>query len=157
MKWIKAIISGILATLAMDIAMKGMMLLTGLAPTNIHPAAAFLYNLGIENQFLTSLLHYSYGTFWGVVFVYAFEEEISIKRGLQLAGVLWLFMMIVYSPVIGWGLFGFGDAKLLDPGHPLYLSTTTGYLLITFTVHMAYGFVLGLLTSRLISHQGNLR
>lgn len=91
MKWIKVIVIGILATFSMDIAMNAAMIVLNVAPTNIHPAAAFLYNLGIEHSLLATLLHYSYGTLWAIVFVYTFENEVSVKRGLQLAGVLWLF------------------------------------------------------------------
>lgn len=150
MKWIKTIISGLLATFSMDIAMNAMMYLFGLAPTNIHPAAAFLYNLGIENHFLALLLHFSYGTLWAIVFVYAFDKDISTKRALQLAGVLWFFMMLVYSPVIGWGFLGIGNARLLQPDHPLYLNSTGGYILLTFVVHVVYGLALGILTGWLI-------
>ncbi len=148
MKWIKVIISGLLATLAMDISMNGIMYLFSLAPTNIHPAAAFLYNLGIENQFLSPTLHYSYGTLWA--FVFAFENDISVKRGLQLAGILWLFMMLVYSPIIGWGFFGIGNAELLEPSHPLYLKSTLDYLFVTLTVHFFYGLTLGISSKSLI-------
>lgn len=145
MKWIKVIVSGIVATLSMDVSMNLVTLLLGTAPTNIHPAAAFLYNLGIEQMQFATLIHYCYGLLWAVVFVYTFEDEVSIKRGIQLGGVLWLFMMIVYSPIIGWGFFGISDAKLLVPEHPLYLHSTIGYLWVTLLVHMVYGTVLGVL------------
>lgn len=150
MKWSKVILSGLLATLSMDIAMNGAMYILGISPTNIHPAAAFLYNLGIEQTQLSTLLHYSYGTLWAVVFVYTFEKDVSTKRGVQLAGVLWLFMMLVYSPIIGWGFFGTGNAKLLSPDHPLYLNSTAGYLFITLLVHVVYGGVLGLLSRMVV-------
>lgn len=151
MKWIKVIIIGILATFSMDIAMNAAMIMLNVAPTNIHPAAAFLYNLGIEYSLLATLLHYSYGTLWAIVFVYTFENEVSVKRGLQLAGVLWLFMMVVYSPIIGWGFFGTGNAKLLSLGHPLYLKSTAGYLFLTVLVHLVYGFVLGMLSRKFVT------
>lgn len=148
MKWIKAIIIGVLATFSMDIAMNGAMITLSLAPTNIHPAAAFLYNLGIEHSLFATLLHYSYGTLWAIVFIYTFEDELSVKRGIQLAGVLWLFMMVVYSPIIGWGFFGVGNAKLLSSEHPLYLNSTIGYLSLTLLVHLVYGSVLGILSHK---------
>lgn len=151
MKWFKTIIAGILSTLSMDILMNALMMLFGLSPTNIHPAGAFLYNLGIESEYLTLLLHYSYGTLWALVFVYAFEDNFSVKKALQLSVVLWLFMMIVYSPVIGWGFFGSGNAQLLSPSHPLYLSSTIHYLIVTFSVHIAYGTVLGQLCKYFVS------
>ncbi|MCG2589242.1 hypothetical protein [Rhodohalobacter sulfatireducens] len=150
MKWIKVILIGMAATFSMDVVMKTAMYLLSIAPTNIHPAAAFLYNLGIEQSLFSSLVHYSYGTLWAFVFLYAFEYEVSVKRGLQLAVALWFFMMLVYSPIIGWGFFGIGNAELLSPGHPLYLSSTIEYLFITLLVHLAYGTVLGMLSRKLI-------
>lgn len=136
--------------MAMDVAMNGMMSLLGLMPTNIHPAAAFLYNLGVESPPLYKILHFSYGTLWAFVFIYVFAEDVSLKRALQLAGILWLFMMLVYSPIIGWGFFGFGNARLLNAEHPLYLRSTAGFMLLTFTVHIAYGACLGVSTQWLI-------
>jgi len=150
MKWIKVILIGVLATLSMDIVMNVMMIILDISPTNIHPSAAFLYNLGIEHSLLAKMLHYSYGILWAIVFMYAFEEAVSINRGIQLAGVLWLFMMIVYSPVIGWGFFGFGEATLLDPNHPLFLSSTYGYIVLTLIVHIIYGAVFGGLTQKFV-------
>jgi hypothetical protein len=151
MKWTKTIIIGVLATFAMDLTMNGNMMLFGLTPTNIHPAAAFLFNLGITSETLSLLLHYCYGTLWAIVFVYAFEENFTLPRSIMFALILWLFMMLVYSPVIGWGFFGIGNAQLLDTAHPLHLSSTLDYLIMTFSVHVIYGVSLGLLTKRFIS------
>ncbi|MDR9418055.1 DUF6789 family protein [Gracilimonas sp.] len=150
MKWFKTIIIGIIATFAMDIVMNVLMMVFGLSPTNIHPAAAFLFNLGIESKVLSVILHYSYGTLWALVFVYAFERNFSIIRGILFALVLWLFMMLVYSPVIGWGFFGIGNAQLLDSSHPLYLSSTLHYLIVTLAVHLAYGSTLGFSSKKFI-------
>ncbi|MTI87039.1 MAG: hypothetical protein FH748_03625 [Balneolaceae bacterium] len=145
MKWIKIIIAGLLATLSMDLVSGPLAFIIGSAPTNIHPAGAFLYNLGIESTLLAMVLHYCYGTLWAFVFVYAFNKDISVKRGVQLAIVLWIFMMLVYSPIIGWGFFGVGNAELLNNTHPLFLRSTIGYLFITFSVHFVYGTTLGFL------------
>lgn len=151
MKWIKTVLIGILATFSMNVVMNAFMILFEIAPTNIHPAGAFLYNLGIESAFLTVLLHYSYGTLWAWVFVYAFEQEFTVLKAILFATVLWLFMMVVYSPVIGWGFFGVGNAQLLNEGHPLYLSSTIEYLFVTLSVHITYGTILGLLTQKFIT------
>lgn len=151
MKWIKTIIIGILATLAMNATMYVLMMVFGLSPTNIHPSAAFLYNLGIEYESLSKLLHYSYGTLWALVFVYAFERNFAVLKAILFAGILWLFMMLMYSPVIGWGFFGVSNAQLLKSTHPLYLSSTLDYLIMTLSVHIAYGTSLGFLAKRFIS------
>lgn len=155
MKWIKTILIGITATFGMDVTMKLTMVTLGVAPANIHPAAAFLFNLGVEVQLLSVLLHYCYGTLWALVFIYAFEEAVSIKRAVQLAFVLWIFMMIVYSPIIGWGFFGIGSAQLLQNDHPLHLSSTAGFLFVTLTVHLVYGFLLGYFSEIFISRKNH--
>jgi len=151
MKWIKTILIGIAATFAMDILMNALMMFADLTPTNIHPAGAFLYNLGLEVETLSILLHYSYGTLWALVFVYAFEQHFSVSKAILFAIVLWLFMMLVYSPVIGWGFFGIGNAQLLESSHPLYLFSTLDYLIMTLSVHLSYGITLGFLAKKFIS------
>jgi|AntRauTorcE11897_2_1112592.scaffolds.fasta_scaffold00437_13 hypothetical protein len=155
MKWLKTILIGLLATFVMDLAMNFNMMVFEVAPTNIHPAAAFLYNLGIESKSLSVLLHYSYGTLWALVFVYAFEQKFSINKAVVFSTVLWLFMMIVYSPVIGWGFFGISNAQLLNPTHPLFLSSTTSYLYMTLSVHIMYGISLGILSMKIISKRSS--
>ncbi len=153
MKWIKTIIIGVLATFSMDLVMNSVMYMFEFAPTNLHPSAALLYNLNIDQPFLASFLHYCYGTLWAIVFVYANDEKYTLRKAILLAGVLWVFMMLVYSPVIGWGFLGIGNAVLLDTNHPLYISTIPGYIALTFVLHIIYGLVLGLLTSRYLKKQ----
>lgn len=155
MKWFKTILIGILATFVMDVSMKGFMAIAGIMPTNIHPAAAFLYNLGIQSEALSVLLHYCYGTLWALVFIYAFEQNFSTKKAIGLSLVLWLFMMMVYSPIIGWGFFGIGNARLLDSIHPLYISSTIEYLIMTLTVHLVYGAALGILSKTIFAEKEN--
>ncbi|MEX1011952.1 MAG: hypothetical protein WDZ29_07815 [Balneolaceae bacterium] len=153
MKWIKTILIGIAATFAMDLGMNLIMIIFGIAPTNIHPAAAFLYNLGIDQHYLSLLVHYSYGTLWALVFVYTFEKNFTAFTAIIFALVLWLFMMVVYSPIIGWGFFGIGNAQLLESDHPLYLSSSIDYLIMTAAVHIFYGATLGFLAGRFISQK----
>lgn len=149
MKWVKTILIGILATFAMDVSMKILMNTLGLMPTNIHPAAAFLYNLGIQSNYFSLILHYCYGILWTLVFVYAFEFNFSVKKAVILSLVLWIFMMTVYSPVIGWGFFGVGNARLLDNSHPLFVSSTIEFIALTLSIHICYGLTLGILTKKI--------
>ncbi len=141
-------LAGFLASLVMFLFIYVGISITGIAPFNIPPSAAFLFNLGIENNGYALLLHFSYGIFWSFVLVYTFEEDATISKALILSFILWFFMMIVYSPLIGWGIFGFGYASHLAYEHPLYLANSFPYMIITFGLHIIYGFIVGYLNSR---------
>ncbi len=141
-------LTGFLASLVMFLVIYLGINVTGMAPFNVPPSYAFLYNLGIEQSGYALLLHFCYGIFWAYVLVYTFEDDISVAKALGLSVVLWLFMMFVYSPLIGWGFFGFGYAQNLAVDHPLYLESSFLYILMTLILHLIYGWVLGYLSSR---------
>ena len=141
-------LAGFIASLVMFLIIYLGTTITGMAPFNIPPSAAFLYNLGIESNGFALLLHFSYGILWSYVLVYTFEDDVSITKALILSIILWVFMMTVYSPLIGWGIFGFGYAHHLASNHPLYLDNNFLYIVITLGVHLVYGFILGYLNSR---------
>lgn len=143
-------LAGFLASLVMFLFIYFGTAITGMAPFNIPPSAAFLYNLGIKSSGYALLLHFSYGILWSYVLVYTFEDDVSITKALILSVILWGFMMIVYSPLIGWGIFGFGYAHNLVSDHPLYLDNSFLYIIITLAVHLIYGFILGYLNSRML-------
>lgn len=145
------ILSGFLASLVMFIFIFLGINLFHIAPFNIPPSAAFLYNLGIEGQAYALLLHFCYGILWSYVLVIAFEDDVSIDKALILSIILWLFMMIVYSPLIGWGIFGFGYSNYLSPEHPLHMTQELNYILTTLILHLIYGTTLGYLITRWIN------
>lgn len=145
-------LAGFLASLVMFLFIYLSTVITDIAPFNISPSAAFLYNLGVENTGYALLLHFVYGIFWSYVLVYTFEEDVSITKAVVLSVILWTFMMIVYSPLIGWGIFGFGYAHYLPSDHPLYLGNTLSYLAMTLVLHLIYGWVLGFLNSRWLEY-----
>ncbi|NGP88751.1 hypothetical protein [Fodinibius halophilus] len=149
-KGLKVAGAGFIASLAMFLLIFLGINVLEFAPFNVPPSAAFLYNLGVENQIYALLLHFAYGMFWSFVLVYTFEEDTTIKKALLLSITLWVFMMLVYSPLIGWGIFGFGYAQSLAPDHPLFLKGTASYIIITLLVHLVYGYILGFLDSRWI-------
>lgn len=142
------VLAGFLASLVMFLFIYLGITITDIFPFNIPPSAAFLFNLGIESNGYALLLHFSYGIFWSFVMVYTFEEDATISKALILSVILWIFMMIVYSPLIGWGIFGFGYAYHLAHNHPLYLANSLSYVVITLALHLIYGFTLGYLNSR---------
>lgn len=142
-------LTGLLASLVMFIFLYIGIDITEMAPFNVPPSYAFLYNLGVEETGYAMLLHFCYGTFWAFVLVYTFDDDLSILKAEILAVVLWLFMMFVYSPLIGWGFFGYGYAHHLSADHALYLEDKmVVYIGMTLLVHLIYGWVLGYLSSR---------
>lgn len=147
-------LAGIIASLGMFLFIFLGTSLTNTAPFNVPPSAAFLYNLGVESIVYALILHFSYGTFWSFVLVYTFEDDVTISKALILSMILWFFMMIVYSPLIGWGIFGFGYADNLSPDHPLFLEKGMMYAVMTLAVHLVYGWILGFLNSRWIEMPG---
>ena len=152
MKWIKAAVVGAFGSLVMFGIMMVGIHVTGIAPFNIPPSAAFLEKLGINVGPLPLLVHFGYGAFWSMALVFLFRERTNFLRGLLLADGLWLFMMLVYSPLIGWGLFGFGNAGNLAADHPLYLEPGPKYLVATLVLHFVYGGIIGTLNPLWIKH-----
>lgn len=143
-------LAGFLASLVIFLMIYLGIHITNLAPFNVPPSAAFLYNLGIEGDSYALLLHFCYGILWSFVFVGAFEDDVSVPKALGLSIILWIFMMVIYSPLIGWGIFGLGYANNLAPSHPLYLEEAFSYMIITLLVHLAYGWILGYLNCKWI-------
>lgn len=150
MRWIKSATVGALGSLIMFLIMIWAIQVSGIAPFNMPPSAAFLEVLGLNVGPLALLTHFGYGAFWSMVLVYLFGTDTSTGKGIGLALGLWLFMMVVYSPIIGWGLFGFGDAGQLPADHPLYLEPGPKYLVATLVLHLVYGTVIGWLNPRWI-------
>lgn len=52
------------------------------------------------------LFHVAYVTLWSVVFVALFWDRLSLRRALVLGVALWLVVLVVFFPVVGWGFFG---------------------------------------------------
>lgn len=143
MKWIKSAGVGFVGSLIMFLLMLLGIYGTGIAPFNIPPSAAFVTKLGLPAQPMGLIVHFGYGAFWSMLLVYLYKNSVDIKKGLGLALVAWLIMMIVYSPIIGWGLFGFGDAHTLPTGDPLYLEAGPKYLISTLILHLVFGAIIG--------------
>jgi hypothetical protein len=60
------------------------------------------------------LFHTAYVTFWCVVFVRFFPQR-NLKTALALALVLWLVILAVFFPVLGWGFAGLQISPKLIP------------------------------------------
>lgn len=144
MKWLKAALIGAAGSLVMFAILFVGIHVTGMAPFNVPPSAAFLEMIGLNVGPLPLLAHFGYGATWSALLVAIYGAEVNTTRGIGLALALWAFMMVVYSPIIGWGFFGFGGANhALDPSHPLYLGSGVKYVVVTFVLHLIYGGIIG--------------
>lgn len=146
MKWVKSAITGAVGSLIIFIVTLWAINVADIAPYNVSPATAFLAKLQMDVPPLPLIVHFLYGSFWSVVFVAYFGSRISPGKGLMLSLVVWVIMMAVYSPIIGWGFFGFGGSgSELPADHPLHLGSSAKYLLFTLFNHIIYGAVIGII------------
>lgn len=73
------------------------------------------------------LLHGVYVTFWSVVFVRYFPRR-NVTTALALAGALWLVILVVFFPVVGWGFAG--------------LNVSPKLISASFMPHLLFGLLL---------------
>ena len=76
------------------------------------------------------LFHTAYVTFWSVIFLRFFPRR-NIKFALLLAGILWLGVLLVFFPIVGWGLAGTNISPKLIPA--------------SFMPHLLFGLLLWVL------------
>jgi len=143
MNLLKAIVSGLLAGLIMFLVIM-MGTNQGMAPFNVPPSAAFLVSLGIPPKPLAPILHFAYAAAGSVILILIFGRQTSIPKGIGLGVVLWLIFMVIYSPIIGWGVFGANaPTSDLPSDAPLYLASSGKFVMITLILHVVYGIVVG--------------
>lgn len=155
MDWVKAGAVGALGSLVIFIVMIIGVQVTGVAPFNLPPSAAFLAALGIPAKPLAMVAHFGYGIVWALILFAIFREGVNLANAVGLALSQWAIMMVIYSPIIGWGLFGVGG-----PGHdlpadaPLYLGSSVKYIVMTLVLHLVYGLLNGWLIPRWVERPG---
>jgi len=144
MQYVKAGLVGLLGSLIIFLIMVVGINVTGMAPFNVPPSAAFLVAMGISAKPLAIILHFAYGALWSILALAIFTQGLNIKKALILAvGVQWLLLMqLVFSPIIGWGIFG-SHAGTLSADAELALNSMPKYLVMTFIVHLIYGLLNG--------------
>jgi hypothetical protein len=52
------------------------------------------------------LFHVVYVTFWTVVFVAVYRNHLTFWNAFKVAMFLWIILLIVFFPFIGWGFLG---------------------------------------------------
>ncbi len=59
------------------------------------------------------LFHVAYVTFWAVVYVAVLRAPRALVSALLLALVLWLVVLAIFFPLVGWGFLGLGVSTKL--------------------------------------------
>lgn len=85
------------------------------------------------------LFHVVYVTFWSVVYVALFRSR-TLLNALWLALGLWLVVLVVFFPVVGWGFFG--------------LSVGPKLIVVSLVPHVLFGIILWALCRRVFPSTG---
>jgi len=82
--------------------------LSGISPFPEPPSLAFAETLlGTRLPLPIGLVfHVAYVTLWSVVFVVTAYPALTFLRALGLGFALWLVLILVFFPFVGWGLLG---------------------------------------------------
>ena len=62
------------------------------------------------------LFHTVWTTAFSVLYVVVFRDALTFMRALALGIALWIFVLVFFFPVVGWGFFGFGVGPKLIVG-----------------------------------------
>ncbi|RMF39383.1 MAG: hypothetical protein D6754_05555 [Alphaproteobacteria bacterium] len=116
-EWGKALVLGVANGIALSIVMVTMMKL-GASPLPKSLGLAFAETLAGRSLPLPVglLLHLAYVTFWSMAFVAVFRDSLTLRNALILALVLWIVVLVVFFPVVGWGFLGLGVGPQLIIG-----------------------------------------
>ena len=138
--WLRAIGIGILVSI-LTAAVMVTLTAAGLSPFPEPPSLAFAQTvIGRDLPLPIGLLfHTIYVTFWVVIFVRCFPRR-DILTALGLAAGLWLVILVVFFPIVGWGLAGLAVSPKLIPA--------------SFVPHLLFGLLLWALDKYLPSGSG---
>lgn len=116
--WVKAfvlgiVISGLLSLISISALQRGVSPLPG-------PVALVFAKTIYASEDLPLvvglLFHTAWTTFWTVIFAALFRNDPTFLKALGLGLFLWLLVLIVFFPIIGWGFFGLGHGPALIVG-----------------------------------------
>lgn len=111
---------------------------TGISPLPKPMSLAFAETiLGRELPLPVGLLfHVAWVTAFSIVYVALFRHKMTFGRALGLAAVLWISVLVVFFPIVGWGLFGLNVSPMMIPGsaapHLLFAIILWGLCRISF-------------------------
>jgi hypothetical protein len=111
----KAIATGIATAAILSVILVPAMK-AGLSPMPKPLALAFAQELfGNVGLPVGLFFHLVYVTFWSVMYVVLFERH-TFLNALWLALGLWVLVLLVFFPFVGWGLAGVGQSPMLFIG-----------------------------------------
>ena len=89
----------------------------GIAPLPNPPSLAFAQLLlGADVPLPIGLLfHIAYVTFWAFIYVSVFRDRLTFLNALWLGLALWVVILVVFFPFLGWGYFGLAISPKLVP------------------------------------------
>lgn len=86
----------------------------GMAPLPKPPSQAFAQLLlGPVPLPVGLLFHIAYVAFWSWLFVVMFRDTLSFGQALGLGIALWIVILVVFFPLIGWGWMGLGIGPMV--------------------------------------------
>lgn len=106
-EWGKAAGLGLLNGIALAILLV-FSLKTGISPLPKPLALAFVDTLFGHKMPLPVgvVFHLAYVTFWTMVYAAWAHPRFSFGKALALGLALWVFLLVVFLPVVGWGFLG---------------------------------------------------
>ena len=106
-EWLKAIGIGIATAILLSAVMVPALKL-GISPLPKPLGLAFAETVlgGPLPLPIGLLFHVAYVTFWSVAFVALFHGRLSLRNALLLGLVLYILVLVVFFPVVGWGFLG---------------------------------------------------
>ena len=106
-EWLKAIAVGIVTAILLSAVMVPALKL-GVSPLPKPLGLAFAETIlrGSLPLPVGLLFHVAYVTFWSVAFVALFRDRLSLRNTLLLGLVLWILVLVIFFPVVGWGFLG---------------------------------------------------
>lgn len=114
-EWLKSVGVGIVAAILLSAVMVPA-LKFGISPLPKPLGLAFAETiLGRTLPLPVGLLfHVVYVTSWSVAYIVLLRDHLSLRNALLLALMLWILVLVVFFPVVGWGFLGLAiDPKLI--------------------------------------------
>ncbi len=106
-EWLKAIGIGIATAILLSAVMVPALKL-GISPLPKPLGLAFAETVlgGPRPLPIGLLFHVAYVTIWSVAFVAQFRDRLTLRNALLLGLVLYILVLVVFFPVVGWGFLG---------------------------------------------------